>query len=108
MDKRELVEIITDVYSSLSAQKTSVFKKNNEVIVVRVVSKSFVGMTFSARFKKMDQMLKDAQTSFYGNFLFIYEAFTPEELQRLPKPQDGDTSVFNEKFKHSAQQPDLN
>lgn len=108
MDKRELTEIISNVYSSLPAQKTSVFKKNDETVMVRVISKSFAGMTFSARFKKMDQMLKDAKTSLYGNFLFIYEAFTPEELLTLPKPQESDGLSFNDDLKHTAKEADLN
>jgi len=108
MDKRELIEIITDVYSSLPVQKISVFKKNSETVMVRIISKSFEGMTFSARFKKMDQMLKDANTSFYGNFLFIYEAFTPEELLTLPKPQETDGAVINEDLKHTAREAALN
>ncbi|MEN0060396.1 MAG: hypothetical protein AAGB31_16265 [Bdellovibrio sp.] len=108
MDKRELTEIITDIFKALPAQKTSVFKKNDEVVEIRVVSKAFAGMTYTDRFKKLDQMLKDAQMPVYGEFLFIYEAFTPEELLSLPKPnEEGKTADSNDSFKHTAKDVDL-
>lgn len=108
MDKRELTEIITDIFKTLPAQKTSVFKKNDEVVEIRVVSKAFAGMTYTDRFKKLDQMLKDAQMPAYGDFLFIYEAFTPGELLSLPKSnEEGKTEDSNDSFKHTAKDVDL-
>ncbi len=108
MDKRELTEIITDIFKALPAQKTSVFKKNDEVVEIRVVSKVFAGMAYTDRFKKLDQMLKDAQVPAYGDLLFIYEAFTPEELLSLPKPnKEGKTADSSGSFKYTAKDADL-
>lgn len=108
MDKRELTEVITDIFIALPAQKTFVFKKNDEVVEIRVVSKAFAGMTYTDRFKKLDQMLKDAQMPAYGDFLFIYEAFTPEELLSLPKPNEDDKAAdLDDSFKHTATDADL-
>jgi hypothetical protein len=53
-------------------------------------------------------MLKDAQMPAYGDFLFIYEAFTPEELLSLPKPnEEGETADSNDRFKHTAKDANL-
>lgn len=108
MDKRELTEIITDIFKALPAQKTSVFKRSDEVVEIRVVSKDFAEMTYTDRFKKLDQMLKDAQMPAYEDFLFVYEAFTPEEILSLPKASEsGEIANACDGLRHTAQDADL-
>lgn len=110
MDKRELTEIVTDIFKALPAQKTSVFKKNDETFEIRVISKSFGGMTFTERFKKMDQLLKSSNVPGYGEALFIYEAFTPEELMSLPDSPKGVGATVDpnkDSFKRGAKDADV-
>jgi stress-induced morphogen len=84
MDKRQLTEIITDSFRSLTPSKVSVFVKNEDLISVRVVAESFLGMTFSSRFKMLNQLLKDLAPQVFDSHLFVFEAFTKEEVEKLP------------------------
>lgn len=102
MDKRQLTEIISDVYKSLSPKKVSVFHKNEDIIYIRVVSEAFTGMTFSARFKLLNQMLKDQQVDLFNKYNYVFEAFTAAEVTQLPKNGESTESANRDDLKHSA------
>ena len=102
MDKRQLTEVITDVYKTLTSAKTSVFVKSDDIVNIRVISDSFNGMTFSARFKHLNEMLKSQKPDLFKQHLFIFEAFTSAEVLKLPKDQNTQAEVSADKLKHSA------
>lgn len=102
MDKRQLTEVIVNLYSSLTPKSTSVFAKNEDVVVIRIVSDSFAGMTFSSRFKMLNEMLSTKEPGVFKQFLFIFEAFTSAELLKLPKDQDTGAEMNSDEIKHSA------
>lgn len=102
MDKRRIIEIIANAYKTLTPIKTSVFLKNEEVIHIRVVSNAFQGMTFSSRFKLLNDLLKSHDTDLFEKYLFIFEAFTLDETQKLPKNQLDIPNSDDEDFKNSA------
>lgn len=103
MDKRQLTEIIIEVYKSLTPKKVSVFLKNEDIINIRVVTESFTGMTFSARFKLLNQILKDQRADLFSKYIYVFEAFTAAEAAQLPKSDRGDKEDTLEEQKHSAQ-----
>lgn len=102
MDKRQLTEIIINVYKSLTPKKVSVFAKNEDIIHIRVVSETFAEMTFSARFKLLNQMLRAQQVDLFNKYIYVFEAFTAAEVTQLPKSNHDDESENKEGFKHSA------
>lgn len=103
MDKRQLTEIISDAYKSLTPKKVSVFPKNEDIVHIRVVSEAFLGMTFSNRFKLLNQILKDQQPELFKNYIYVFEAFTAAEATQLPK-NDGEDKIDNSaELKRSAQ-----
>jgi len=102
MDKKQFIEIITTSFNLLTPQKVSVFLKNDEIVNVRVVSKSFSGMTFSARFKYLNQILKDNQPEAFSKYLYIFEAFTPDEIIKLSIDDSKNIEISEDNFKHSA------
>lgn len=102
MDKHQLTEIIIDVYKTLTPKKTSVFIKNDDVINVRVVSDSFQGMTFSSRFKQLNDMLKSCEPDLFNRFLFVFEAFTSAEMLKIPKDLQATLEPISSALKSSA------
>lgn len=107
MDKRQLTEIISDVYKSLSPKKVSVFPKNEDIIHIRVVSEAFTGMTFSTRFKLLNQMLKDQQVDIFNKYNYVFEAFTAAEVIQLSKDNESTENTNHDGIKHSAQPLDF-
>jgi hypothetical protein len=87
----------------LTPKKVSVFLKNEDIVNIRVVSEAFAGMTFSARFKLLNQMLKDQQPDIFNKYIYVFEAFTTAEVAQLPKSDGGDRDDNLEGLKHSAQ-----
>lgn len=103
MDKKQLTEIISGVYKSLTPKQVSVFFKNENIVNIRVVSEAFAGITFSARFKILNQMLKDQQVELFNRYIYVFEAFTTAEINQLSKSENEEASNYSPKFKHSAQ-----
>lgn len=102
MDKRQLTEIISDVYKTLTPKKVSVFPKNTDVVNVRVVSEAFNGMTFSARFKLLNQMLKDGHAEAFNQHIYVFEAFTVAEASQLSSHDGADQGGVANNLKQSA------
>jgi hypothetical protein len=104
MDKQSLVEIIANVYKSLSPIKVSVFQKNAEFVNIRVISEFFSGMTFSSRFKLLNQLFKDQNEELFNKHIYIFEAFTSGEVKHLAASTDSDEVEKSDGFKHSAKE----
>lgn len=103
MDKKSIIEIIMDVYKSLTPTKVSIFQKNEEVINIRVVSEIFSGMTFSSRFKFLNQILKDQQPDLFSKHIYVFEAFTSGEAKQVTISHNDESEESNlEKYKESA------
>lgn len=88
MDKRKTTNEIVNVYKASTPEKISVFFKSDDVIKIRVVSDSFEGMTFSSRFRKLNDTLSSERSEVFKQFLFVFEAFTSAEMAQLQDVQN--------------------
>lgn len=103
MDKRQLTTIIQTVFKTLTPEKVSIFKAEEDLLGVRVISKAFQGMTFSDRFKQLGDLIEAQNPEELAPFIFIFEAFTPEELSRLPSENEDAQKSSDKGMKQSAQ-----
>ncbi len=102
MDKRKLTEVIVDLYKGLTPQKTAVFVKSDDVVNIRVLSDAFEGMTFSSRFKKLNDIFAAQEPALFKEHLFVFEAFTSAEMLKLPKDPGSDRNLGSADLKQSA------
>ncbi|MBK9322236.1 MAG: hypothetical protein IPM97_04675 [Bdellovibrionaceae bacterium] len=79
------------------------FKAEEDLLGVRVVSKAFQGITFSDRFRQLGDLIQAQNAEELAPFVFIFEAFTPEELSRLPNDGEASQNSSDKGMKQSAQ-----
>lgn len=103
MDKNQLSVNIAQVYKSLTPTKVSVFINNEDIVNIRVVSDVFSAMTFSERFKLLNQKLKDERPDIFNIYVYVFEAFTVAEASQIPKGGGSENDDLSEGVKRSAQ-----
>ena len=105
MDKRQFSAVITDVYRSLEPSKVSIFIKNDDTKIVRVISESFSGMTYSSRAKLLNDELQRQQPDIFNEGIYIFEAFTTAENEKLTIDNNLATSgIISGEFSESAKE----
>ncbi len=104
MDKRQLTDLITRAFNSLTPIRVSPVFRDEETIEISVVSNQFVGMTFSARFKLLDKIVSDRLPDLHSNHLMIYEAFTKEEAEAISKEKNDKKNQKNSTYRKSAKE----
>lgn len=87
MDKSQLTLKITEMLSSSTHAKVYVSTGDNAIFKVVMISNSFDGKTFSARFKHIDSLLSEKLPEIYSEFHFRYQAFTTEEFSSLSEDE---------------------
>lgn len=95
MDKKQLSAIISDVYKHLTPSKVSVFIKNDEMATIRVIAEAFKGLTFSARTKLLNSEFQNQQAELFGQRIYIFEAFTQDEVEQLSTEADSSKPALN-------------
>ena len=104
MDNYQLNVIMTKVYSALSPKKITIAQKKPEVINVRVVSDIFEGISFTNRFKLLNDLLKSEHQTLFEQHLYIFEAFTSEEMRILRKSDDLEVSLPQKSYKPKSKE----
>lgn len=105
MDKRQLSVVITDMFKNLTPSQVSVFLKNADTAIVRVVSDSFKGMTFSSRAKLLNSQFKQQQPSLFQERIYIFEAFTKDEVAQLDsEKEESPSNQVSKGYKESARE----
>jgi stress-induced morphogen len=104
MDKNQLLVTISQLYKSLTPSKVSVFKKNDDILNIRVIAEVFKDMTFSSRFRLLNQLLKDQDPKLFKEYIFVFEAFTADEAKELPQDDSTLNEVIQTSFKNSAKE----
>lgn len=99
MDNYQLNVIMTNVYKGLTPRKITITQKKPEVINVCVVSDVFEGISFTNRFKLLNDLLKTEHQTLFEEHLYIFEAFTSEEMRILRKTDDADIIKPKTEFK---------
>ena len=99
MDNYQLNVIMTNVYKGLTPRKISITQKKPEVINVCVVSDVFEGISFTNRFKLLNDLLKTEHQTLFEQHLYIFEAFTSEEMRILRKSDDLEVPKPTQSFK---------
>lgn len=104
MDKRQLTDMITGVFNSLTPIRVSSFLKDKETVEISIISNQFKGMTFSDRFKQLDRILSIELPELHKNYLIIYEAFTKEEADTISKNEKNKKTQKSDSYKESAKE----
>lgn len=104
MDKRQLTDMITGVFNSLTPIRVSPFFRDEETIEISVISNQFEGMTFSARFKQLDKIVSEQLPDLHGNYLIIFEAFTREEAETISKDRQDKKNQKDSSYQESAKE----
>lgn len=99
MDNYQLNVIMTAVYKGLTPKKISITQKKPEVINVRIVSDVFEGISFTNRFKLLNDLLKSEHQTLFEEHLYIFEAFTTEEMRILRKSDDFEIPMPKKSYK---------
>ena len=104
MDNYQLNVIMANVYKGLTPKKISITQKKPEVINVRVVSDVFEGISFVNRFKLLNDLLRTEHQALFEQHLYIFEAFTTEEMRILRKSDDLDMPMINKNYKAKSKE----
>jgi hypothetical protein len=105
MDKKQFFAVITQVYKHLAPTKISVFVKNEDSTLIRIISEAFLGMTFSARFKLLNEQFQKQQPELFNEKIYIFEAFTASEVAQINLDNHGvDSDESDSGFSESAKE----
>ena len=96
MDKKQFLTIASDMYKSLTPSKVSIFVKNEDSIIISIISEVFNGMTFSARFKILNDQFQKQQPELFNEKIYIFEAFTSSEVVQATLDNHGTDSGSSE------------